>query len=61
MNREQRIIQIIESLDFEAIRKFLDIISQVCNIEDDKSFRQILKLIDGLQELESTVKGIPIK
>ncbi len=61
MNREQRIIQIIEGFDFEAVRKFLDIISNTCNIEDDKSFKQIIKLIDDLQELESTVKGIPIK
>lgn len=60
-NRQRRILEITENIDFEAIRKFLDIISNVCNIEDDKSFRQILKLIDDLQELESTIMGIPIK
>lgn len=60
LDREQRIIEIIENIDFDAVRKFLDIISQTVNIEDDKNLKQILKLIDDLQELESTIKGIPI-
>jgi len=60
MNREQRILQIVESVDFDAVRKFLDILSQTVNVEDDKNLQQLLKLIDDLQELESTIKGIPI-
>ena len=60
MNREHRILEIVESVDFEAVRKFLDILSQTVNVEDDKNLHQLLKLIDDLQELESTIKGIPI-
>ena len=60
-NRDRRILEIIISIDFEAIRKFLDILSQTVNVEDDKNLQQLLKLIDDLQELESTVMGIPIK
>lgn len=60
-NRDRRILEIINSIDFEAIRKFLDILSQTVNVEDDKNLQQLLKLIDDLQELESTVMGIPIK
>ncbi len=60
LTRERRILEIVENVDFNAVRKFLDIISQTINIEDDKNLKQILKLIDDLQELESTIKGIPI-
>ena len=60
-SRDRRILEIIYGVDFEAIRKFLDILSQTVNIEDDKNREQLLKLIDDLQELESTVMGIPIK
>ena len=60
MDREKRIIEIVENIDYNAVRNFLDIIGQTVNIENDEVFKQILKLIDDLQELESTIKGIPI-
>ncbi len=60
-NRDRRILEIVEGIDFEAIRKFLDMLSQTVNVEDDENYKQLIKLIDDLQELESNVMGIPIK
>ena len=59
-NRDRRILEIVEGIDFEAIRKFLDMLSQTVNVEDE-NYKQLIKLIDDLQELESNVMGIPIK
>lgn len=59
--RNERIIEIIEDIDFDVVREFLNVFSETCNVGNDKGFHQLMKLIDDLQELESTVKGIPIK
>ena len=60
MDREKRILEIVENIDFNAVRNLLNIMSETCNVENDEVYKQILKLIDDLQELESTIKGIPI-
>ena len=52
-----RIDQIVEGINFEAVKRLLEVDVDNVDVEDRKSFKQLIKLIDDFHELESTVKG----
>lgn len=61
MDREKRIIQIVEGINFEAVKRLLEVGVDSVNVEDKRSFKQLLKLIDDFYELESTMKGSEVE
>ena len=57
-------LELIVNIHWDLIREAVDVWSDLCKNKSefsDEKTKRALKLVDDLQDLESIVKGVPIK
>jgi len=62
MDREKRIIEIVEQIDFGIVKNMFQIIAEVCaSHKEDKDMTDYIKALDQFQELASVKEGKEIE
>jgi len=62
MDREKRIIEIVEEIDFEVVRDMFEGIAKVCaSHDDDEDMKPYIKALEQFQELASVKEGKEIE
>lgn len=62
MDREKRIVEIVEEIDFEVVKDMFESIARVCaSHEDDEDMKPYIKALLQFQELGSVKEGKEIE
>ena len=58
MDREKRIVEIVDEIDFEVVREMFETIAKVCaSHEEDEDMKPYMKALEQFQELASVKEG----